>query len=198
MAGIRSQTGCPLLDLAEGGVQVGETFGDATGSGTLRARRAYGPTVPHLTAHPAVLADERPRARAVDGSTDAEEHRERTPLFAAPFLILVAAMAIFEGYHWLQLFPKESLRPTSLIFALLVAPATFALTRHLPAPRLPWARRVARASSTVLPILAVVLAVQQVTAVSRVLGVASLVLALSLVVLVVDSERRRWPVAGSD
>ena len=181
---------------------MGETFGDATGGGILRVRRAYGPTVPHLTAHPAVhpavLADERPRARRADGPTDVEEHREPAPMFAAPLLILVAATAIFEGYHWLQPFPKESLRPASLIFALLVAPATFALTRHMSVPRIPWVRQVARISSTALPVLAVVLAVHQATAVSRVLGVASLVLAASLVTLVVDSERHRWPVTGLD
>jgi chromate transport protein ChrA len=72
-----------------------------------------------------------------------------------------------------------------------VGPATFVLTRHLTASRWPWARLVARVSASVVVILGLVTLFDHTRPVTRVLGLTSLVLAASIVILVVASERRR-------
>ena len=107
-------------------------------------------------------------------------------------------MAIFEGYHWLHLFPNGSLRPTSLIFALLVVPATAALTRHADGRPEVWARGVALVAATMVLVLGLVVTLDRFAELSRVLGVISLVLAASLVFLVVASERGRRPLTRTD
>jgi hypothetical protein len=161
--------------------QVDEQFGEAIRSGTLGVRHGDGRVVP---------SDSGPRARARNADRD-----PGLPLFAAPGLVLLAALAIFAGYRWLNLFPNRSLQPTSLLFALAVAPATFALTRHVHAPQVPGTRVVARACAGTVLVLGLTVAVDHIALLSRVLGVTSLVLAVALVSLVVASERHRRSVA---
>jgi hypothetical protein len=160
----------------------------------LSHRHAGGRAVPTLTAHPAVLADRGPRSRPTETPDESSGHESAEPLFAAPGLILFAAVAIFEGYRWLHLVPDGLLRPTSVAFTLSVVPVTVALTRHVDAPTAAWARIAA----VVILVLGLVVAIGHVTAISRVLGVTSLFLAGTLVFLVVASERHRHPPASTD
>src|SRR5271155_2013195 len=104
-----------------------DQFSGAGGDFGIGYRHAYGPTVPRLTAHPTVLADRGPRLRPA-GDHD-------------------AAPADQPVDH---LFPNGSLRPTSVIFALCVVPATVALTRHVDGQPAVWARRVALVTAAVV------------------------------------------------
>jgi len=167
---------------------VDEQFSEAIRSGILGVQHGDGRAVP---------SDSGPRARPAARARIADRD-PGLPLFAAPGLVLLAALAIFAGYRWLNLFPNGSLRPTSLLFALAVAPATFALTRHVHAPQVPGARVVARACAGTVLVLGLTVAVDHIALLSRVLGVTSLVLAVALVSLVVASERHRRPAAPTD
>jgi len=111
-----------------------------------------------------------------------------TPVFAAPGLVLVATLAIFEGYHWLHLIPDGPVRPTAVVLALVVVPATFALTQRISGPGTGLVRLLARGCAVLLPMLWVVLLFVHDDLVSGMLGVVSLALALSLVALAVLSE----------
>jgi hypothetical protein len=171
-----------------------EQFSGGTRGVGLSRRHGGRSAVPTLTAHPAVLAERGPRSRPTEAREEPCGDVSVEPLFAAPGLILVAAVAIFEGYHWLHLVPDGLLRPTSVAFTLSVVPATVALTRHVDAPAVVWARIAAVA----ILVLGLVVAIGHVTAIGRVLGVTSLFLAGTLVFLVVASERHRPPPARTD
>jgi len=122
-----------------------------------------------------------------------------TPMFAAPALMVVAAVAILQGYYWLHLFPEPSFRSTSsMLFVVCVVPATVLLTRHVHGPRWIPAGRVARAAAMVVLVLGSVAAFHHTPMLDRVLGVVSLVLAASLVSLVAASERRRQSPTRTD
>ena len=111
------------------------------------------------------------------------------PGYTAPTLILLAAVAIFEGYMWLHLIPDGSLRPSGLLFAVAVVPVTSALTRGDPGTggRL---GRVTRLCSVAIPLLGVALLVSHATVWARLLGGVSLVFAVSALALAAASEHR--------
>lgn len=179
-------------------MQVNQQFSAATRSGTAGARHGKGRCQPSLTAHPTVLADSGPRVQPVVTQSSNPDHIRVAPQFAAPGLVLVAALAIYTGYHCLHLFPSGSSRLTALLFALFAAPGTLALTRHVDAPQVPGARIVARISAGMGLILGLMVAVDHNSPFSRVLGVTSLVLAVALVSLAFASEHRQLPPAHND
>jgi hypothetical protein len=75
-------------------------------------------------------------------------------------LVLLTAAAVLEGYRWLQVIPSSRLHPSALLFAVLVVPATFFLTR----PPRPWSRSVSeRIAMAALAGLSVVTVVETVT-----------------------------------
>lgn len=170
-------------------------FSKATHSGTGGFRHGHGRAEPSLTAQPTVQADGGPSVPLAATLTSHSDDRQVAPRLAAPGLVLVAAFAIIAGYHWLHLFPNGSTRPAALLFALLAAPATFALTRHVDAPRVPGARIVARVCAVIGLVLGFVEAVDHNSPCSWLLGVTSLVLAMALVCLAFASEHRRPPPA---
>ena len=104
-----------------------------------------------------------------------------------PGLVLLAAASIFEGYQWLHLIPGGSLRPSGLFFAVAVLPAAYGLTRYRSAARRAL-RRVVLACSAAIPLLALVAVIVPPTSWTRILGVVSLVLAASALILAVASE----------
>jgi len=168
---------------------------EATHSGTAGLRHGHARAEPSLTAQPTVQADGGPPVPLVSALTSHSDHRQAAPRLAAPGLVLVAAFAIFAGYHWLHLFPNGSTRPTALLFALFAAPATFVLTRHVDAPQVPGARIVARVCAVIGLVLGFVEAVDHNSPSCWLLGVTSLVLAMALVCLAFASEHHRPPPA---
>jgi len=165
-----------------------EQFTETTGSGTLTVGHGFRGHLPRGTGRTTVGADGIPRTWPVGTPGRHREDAWTPPSFAAPALVLVAALATILGYHSLHLIPNGPLWPTSIPFALVVAPATFALTRHADAWRWGTARMVARVSSVLVLVFGLFLAGDHTTLFSQVLGATSLVLALSLMVLVVTSE----------
>ncbi len=125
------------------------------------------------------------------GQDTLTEYGSGVARFAAPGLVLVGAIAIFEGYQWLHLFPSGPLWLVSLLIALVVAPATFSLTHFASAPRWPWVRRLARASALFVLVLGIVVAIVHPTLLANALGVISLVLSGSVLSLAVASEYHR-------
>ena len=119
-------------------------------------------------------------------------------MFAAPALMVVAALAVVEGYNWLHLFPDASFRSTSLLFVVCVVPATVLLTRHVHGPRWIPVDQAARAGALVVLVLGSVATFHHLAILDRVLGVVSLLLAASLVSLVAASERRRQSPTRTD
>ena len=108
--------------------------------------------------------------------------------------MLVAALAIFEGYHWLHLMPSESGLPTEVLFLVGVVPVTTALTRHLRGSVPRALCLTARAISVALVALGLVEATVGGMLVTRALGLSSLMLAgvlLTLTAVVETAERRR-------
>jgi hypothetical protein len=55
---------------------------------------------------------------------------DRLPKLVAPVLVLVATLAIFEGYAWLNVFPRDRINATAISFAVLLLPITVVVTRH--------------------------------------------------------------------
>ncbi len=114
-----------------------------------------------------------------------------SPLFAVPGLVLLAALSIYEGYHWLQIIPSGSLHQSGLLFAVVAVPATYGLTRDLTAGLVGFLRHLALVTSTAVPLLAGVVVVGHGAGWARVLGVASLLLAASVIALAAVTERDR-------
>jgi hypothetical protein len=67
---------------------------------------------------------QKPAERPVDARVD------RPSILVAPALVLVATLAIFEGYAWLNVIPSDRLTGAAISFAVLLPPITVALTRH--------------------------------------------------------------------
>ena len=112
---------------------------------------------------------------------------ERTPRteghpFAVPGMVLLAAIAIYEGYDWLQVFPTGSHRPSEYLIGIAAAPGAYWLTRSVATGR------VAARCRNVLVGAAVVVACAG-GGWGLALGVAWLVLAASILVLSYLSER---------
>ena len=89
-------------------MEVNQKFGEVTFHHKVGVRNRAGPSQP---AQPSVLADlGSPHLPAAARSHD-PDNRPTAPRFAAPGLVLVAALAIFTGYDWLHLFRGASFRP---------------------------------------------------------------------------------------
>jgi len=137
----------------------------------------------------------RPRDQVLHASRSIEE-REPLPVagwLVVPTMVLLAAAAIFAGYHWLQFIPDGSLRPSGIVVTVLALVATFALTRRTSAGRAVLLRRIARTSAAALPVLALVGLITHRTAWNQVLGAVSLLLAAALLALAAVSEHADHP-----
>jgi len=170
-------------------------FGETTKAQVVDASQdpARGEPRP-LSAHPAVLADRGPRDRPPADPDVAFLMDHGSPLFAVPCLVLIAALAIFEGYHWLHLIPNGSTRPTAILFLLGVVPATVALTRRLEGPASGALCGAARIGSVAVLLLGITELIVRDVPLTRAVGVTSLALAGVLLGLAVASEvgeRRR-------
>jgi hypothetical protein len=139
-----------------------------------------------------------PRVRHTDDTPGAALAGSGTPPFAAPGLVLLAALAIYEGYHWLNLIPNVPVRPTAVVLALVIVPATYGLTRRVTGPGTPVLRIVARSCADLLPIVWIVSLIVHDTVVSGLLGGISLILAIALVALAAVSEIDEHRRAGLD
>ncbi len=104
--------------------------------------------------------------------------------------MLLAAVAVFEGYRWLHLIPGGSLRPPGLFVAVACLPATVWLSRCLAPARAGTARVLACSAAAVLPVLGTAALASGSAWWCRALGATSLVLAASLLALAVLSGRR--------
>ncbi len=159
----------------------------------------------HSAAHPAVQAEVLPRdaggghptaatppaPTAPSPAAPAADARPGTGL-AAPGLIVLATVAILEGYRWLDLMRLASPRPTMVAYVVLVVPAAFVLTRTRRTGRSgPAARLAVRAGAVAVVVLGIVALVTDGTRAERLLGVASLGVAGACLVLVWSTERRR-------
>jgi len=125
--------------------------------------------------------------RSVDHPADVTRS-DRPPAFVQPVLVLVAALAIFEGYHWLNLIPTGSPRPTEVIFLAAVVPLTTGLTRRLEGAAPRSLCLTARLASVVLLFLGIPELIVSDVVLTRALGVTSLLLAGVLVALAVVAE----------
>jgi hypothetical protein len=177
---------------------VDQQISEATRSGNAGIRHRGGRPEPPLAPHLTALADSGPRAQPVAAPSSNSDDLRVAPPFAAPGMVLVAALSIATGYHWLHVLPDGSFRPTALLFALTAPPATFTLTRHVDARHVPGPRIVARLSAGMGLVLGLMVALDHNSTLSRVLGVTSLVLAVALAYLAFASERRRLPSAHND
>jgi hypothetical protein len=174
-------------------VHVDQQLSEETRAGTADEGHGFERAGPTETTHPPAFVDCPPRTLPPAARSRIPDHHPVTPPYAVPGLVLLAASAIYTEYHWLHLFPDGSFRPIALFFALGAAPATWALTRHVDAPQVPRAKTLARAGAGIEFLLALIVAANHDSPLSRVLGVASLGLAVSLVTLAFGSERRRPP-----
>ena len=112
------------------------------------------------------------------------------PPFATPGAVLLAAAAILEGYRWLQIIPDGSLRPSGPLFVVAALPATYVLTRHVTSGWAGGLRRVAIGCAAIVPLLGVAVVTGHASGWGHALGITSLLLALSILMLAVVSEWR--------
>lgn len=170
-------------------------LGDAASQETPGTPQATARVVSHTaTAHPAVLVDQGPRDQPPIETDTAVVVDHGSPLFAVPGLVLVAALAIFEAYHWLHLIPSGSARPTAILFLVGVVPVTVALTRRFDGPAPGVLCALARLAAVMVLLLGLAELVVRDVPLTRVVGVTAVVLAGTLLVLAVASEageRRR-------
>jgi hypothetical protein len=118
-------------------------------------------------------------------------HRDDAgPRFATPGAVLLAAAAILEGYRWLQFIPDGSLRASEPLFVVAALPATYALTRHVTSGWAGGLRWVAIGCAAMMPVLGVAVVTGHPSGWGHALGLASLLLALSILTLSVAAERR--------
>jgi len=111
------------------------------------------------------------------------------PLLTVPGLVMLATVAIFEGYQWLHLIPGESLHPSGLLFAVVSLPATYWLTRCGNPGHTVVLRRTTRACAAAIPVLGLIVLIGYPTPWARALGLVPLALAASALGLAVASER---------
>ncbi len=134
-----------------------------------------------------------PVGRATDSGTtrdalgEAEVHG-KSARFAVPATVLLAALAIFEGYRWLHLIPDGSLRPTAVLFLAGVVPATVHLTHRIDCPLGAPLRRGACGLAALVLVLGVVALAAPELLFLQAVGCLTLALAAVLVVQAVAAE----------
>jgi membrane protein implicated in regulation of membrane protease activity len=62
-------------------------------------------------------------------SSSADRHSSVVSPYASPVLVVVAAVAILEGYRWLNVLPRLGWRPSAVVFAAVAVPLAIAVTR---------------------------------------------------------------------
>ena len=149
------------------------------------ARELVTPVVGHIGADPG------PMREAAEPTDRGRVHRgDAGPRFATPVAVLLAAAAILEGYGWLQIIPDGSLRPSGTLFVVAALPATYALTRHVTSGWAGGLRRVALGCAASVCVLGVPVVTGHRSGWGHALGLASLLLALSVLMLSAAAERR--------
>jgi len=113
------------------------------------------------------------------------------PTFAVPGLVLLAALAIHEGYTELRIMSDGWHRISGTAFALLAVPAAYALTRGLTTGTAARLRAPVMICAAAVPVLAAAGLTGHGAGWGRILGVVSLVLAVLVLVLAVVAERDR-------
>ncbi len=112
------------------------------------------------------------------------------PWFASPALVLLAAVAILEGYKVLNVMPDSRWQPSAAVVAALALPLTSVLTRPGRGRRRGLGQRVVMGVSAALLVVTLVeFAVHRPSTV-YVLGVVDLLVALSAMAVVLTSEHR--------
>jgi len=108
---------------------------------------------------------------------------------AAAGLIVLATVAILEGYRWLDLIRLDAPRPTMVLYVVLVTPATFFLTRRTAVGRAGRSARLcARAASLCVVGLGIAALWVAPDITVRLLGAASLLLAAAALILAWTTE----------
>ncbi len=118
-------------------------------------------------------------------TTSARRHR----WMASPILVLVAACAIYGGYERLHFLPEESPFPVELLVVVSL-PVAIGLTRHSVGRKTRLLRTVmVLCGASIVPLGVLALMVGG-TPWTQLLGVASLAMAVALLLLVAAGERQ--------
>jgi hypothetical protein len=108
--------------------------------------------------------------------------------------VLVAAVAILEGYRWLNVLPSVGWRPSAIVFTSLAVPLAMVVTRgHRGEPGGPggqrWpARAVTGAALLVVPLTVITLIHPQ-APIAQLMGSTDLLFAVAALVAVLINER---------
>ncbi len=108
---------------------------------------------------------------------------------AAAGLIVLATVAILEGYRWLDLIRLDAPRPTMVLYVILVTPATFLLTRRTAVGRVGRSARLSTRAASLCVVglgIAALWIAPDVTV--RLLGAASLLVAAAALILAWTTE----------
>jgi len=180
MVGIRGVAGCPRPDWWKAaGMDDGRRLAAERRPGAGPAPTGSAPPAHPDVAPGRVPATRAPAADAVPGS----------PSYAVPGMVLLAALAIYEGYHRLKIIPGGSARPSGLAFAVVVAPATYVLTRHLVGGPARLLRRLSLGTAVAVPVLALAVMLGAGGTGDRALGLVSLLFAVSVLAQAATTER---------
>ncbi len=117
------------------------------------------------------------------------------PGFVSPTLALLATVATFEGYTWLNVIPATRWRPSAVAFALLGLGVAVVVVRSETAEGpTPMAKVVLAAAGAVLAVTVVAIGIDR-PPMGRLLGLSDLAFALVVLGAVAAHERlRRRPV----
>ncbi len=120
--------------------------------------------------------------------------RAGVPGFVSPTLALLATVATFEGYTWLNVIPASRWRPSAVAFALLGFGVAVAVVRSGKGEgRMPMAKVVLAAAGTVLAITVVAIGIDR-PPMGHLLGLSDLAFALVVLGAVAANERLGRPV----
>ncbi len=110
--------------------------------------------------------------------------------FAAPALVLLAALSILQGYGWLHLVSNDSFHPPALVFVAVVFPLALFLTRPARGARRSLTEGLVALAAWLLLACSLLVSVVDRPPVDDVVGACDLLVALAAIVMVASSEWR--------
>ncbi len=135
-----------------------------------------------------------PSSSASHPTLSSSAGRSAVSPYASPVLVLLAAVAILEGYRWLNVLPSVGWRPSAVVFTVIAVPLALAVTsggRGEPGGPggHPWAARAVTGAALLMVPMTVIALIHPRPPIAQLMGSTDLLFAVAALATVLINER---------
>jgi hypothetical protein len=137
-----------------------------------------------------------PSGLASHSTLSSSADRSEVSPYASPVLVLLAAVAILEGYRWLNVLPSVGWRPSAVVFTALAVPLAMAVIgggrgdRGGPGGQR-WAARAVTGAALLLVPVTIITLIHPHPPIAQLMGSTDLLFAVTALAAVLINERTR-------